>query len=225
MLKQLFSPEVHDICPNCGEACAIADVLCPKCGKNLDELFEQLPDSGAPSVAIPKWIIFPIAVKASRAWRLLNSLILIITLVVPWEVVYSDMGFKPFTVSGLIVLLRSIPSIPSDLSYLLHSGCLFCVSMGLIAIGHLSLMLYTVLNLLYASLHIENRYQNFRKALSFCVITSCLVFLRIVTPMMLIAPAWGYWLACLGLLSSLWLEVADLVANRPYVQNPSPKAA
>src|SRR5512138_1580416 len=44
-LKKLFSPEVHDICPNCGTVCAITDVLCPKCGKNLDELFEQLPDS------------------------------------------------------------------------------------------------------------------------------------------------------------------------------------
>jgi uncharacterized protein DUF6438 len=44
MLKKLFSPEVHDICPNCGESCATSAILCPKCGKNLDELFEQLPD-------------------------------------------------------------------------------------------------------------------------------------------------------------------------------------
>ena len=44
MLKKLFSPEVHDICPNCGESCATSAIVCPKCGKNLDELFEQLPD-------------------------------------------------------------------------------------------------------------------------------------------------------------------------------------
>ena len=47
-LKKLFIPEVHDICPNCGEECVITDVLCPNCGKNLDELFEQLPDSETP---------------------------------------------------------------------------------------------------------------------------------------------------------------------------------
>jgi hypothetical protein len=45
MLKKLFTPEVHDICPNCGQACAITAINCPKCGKNLDELFENLPDS------------------------------------------------------------------------------------------------------------------------------------------------------------------------------------
>src|SRR6266487_5679020 len=44
MLKKLFFSEEKDICSNCGEACAITDVLCPQCGKNLDELFEQLPD-------------------------------------------------------------------------------------------------------------------------------------------------------------------------------------
>ena len=31
-----------DVCPNCGQQCSIDDVNCPKCGKNLDELFEQL---------------------------------------------------------------------------------------------------------------------------------------------------------------------------------------
>ena len=44
MLKNFLEPDVKDICPNCGQACAITDVLCPSCGKNLDELFEQLPD-------------------------------------------------------------------------------------------------------------------------------------------------------------------------------------
>ncbi len=44
MLKKLFSPKKDDICPNCGTACFATDILCPRCGKNLDELFEQLPD-------------------------------------------------------------------------------------------------------------------------------------------------------------------------------------
>ncbi len=44
MLKKLSDPKKEDICPNCGTACFATDVLCLKCGKNLDELFEQLPD-------------------------------------------------------------------------------------------------------------------------------------------------------------------------------------
>ncbi len=44
MLKKLSAPKKVDICPNCGTACFATDVLCTHCGKNLDELFEQLPD-------------------------------------------------------------------------------------------------------------------------------------------------------------------------------------
>jgi hypothetical protein len=44
MLKKLFStPDINDICPNCGISCSATDVLCPNCGENLDELFEKLP--------------------------------------------------------------------------------------------------------------------------------------------------------------------------------------
>ena len=44
MQMNLSSAKKKDICPNCGTACFATDVLCPSCGKNLDELFEQLPD-------------------------------------------------------------------------------------------------------------------------------------------------------------------------------------
>ena len=45
MLKKSSAPKKEDICPNCGTACFASDVLCSHCGKNLDDLFEQLPDS------------------------------------------------------------------------------------------------------------------------------------------------------------------------------------
>jgi hypothetical protein len=45
MLEKLADPKKEDICPNCGTACFATDVLCPHCGKNLDDLFEQIPDS------------------------------------------------------------------------------------------------------------------------------------------------------------------------------------
>ncbi len=44
MLQSLFRPKKEDICPNCGTACLASDLYCPKCGSNLDELYEQLPD-------------------------------------------------------------------------------------------------------------------------------------------------------------------------------------
>lgn len=46
MLTRFFNvSDKEDICPNCGTACAVTDILCPNCGRNLDELFEQLPDN------------------------------------------------------------------------------------------------------------------------------------------------------------------------------------
>lgn len=50
MLKKFLNPEIKEECPNCGQECSEKDVLCPSCGKNLDKLFEQLPDS---SLATP----------------------------------------------------------------------------------------------------------------------------------------------------------------------------
>ena len=43
MLQRLLRPDDNDICPNCGSSCLTSDVLCPTCGMNLDELYEQLP--------------------------------------------------------------------------------------------------------------------------------------------------------------------------------------
>jgi hypothetical protein len=45
MLKKMLAEKKDDTCPNCGTACFATDILCPHCGKNLDEMFEQLPDS------------------------------------------------------------------------------------------------------------------------------------------------------------------------------------
>jgi hypothetical protein len=39
------------LCPNCGTPCAATDEFCPSCGKNLDELYEQLPDDWSPAEA------------------------------------------------------------------------------------------------------------------------------------------------------------------------------
>jgi hypothetical protein len=222
MLKELFSPEVHDICPNCREVCAITDIICPKCGKNLDELFEQLPDSEVSTFTFPKWMIFHMRPKVSRTWRVLNSLILLIAFMMPWEIVYGDiLPFKPFAVIGWQVLSYSIPN---DLLYIFFFACLYCVGSGLIALGLLSLILYTVLNFLEVGLHSKDRHKNLNNTLGFCAITSSLFFLQIVHPMMMTVLAWGYWLACVGLISSLGLETVEFISRKSIVDKLASKA-
>jgi hypothetical protein len=221
-LKKLLYPEVKDVCPNCGEACAITDVLCPKCGKNLDELFEQLPESVS-SMALPKWIFLSRDAKVNRIWRLLNSFILIMAFISPWIIVYSDVfPSEPFTLIGLRVFIISISN---GFSYMFFLDCFSCLARGLIAIGYLSLMIYTILNFFRASPRVGGYIESLQKASIICVIVSILFFLQIVTPMMLSGLAWGYWLACVGLLSSLWLEVTERVSSKLFVAKISSKAA
>ena len=221
--KKLFVPQAHDICPNCEEACATTDILCPKCGKNLDELFEHLPDSASSTFIIPEWMILSINQKVNRIWRILNSLILMIAFVAPWKVVYSDMlPSEPFTIIGLKVFLISIPIY---LSFMIFLDCLYCVAGGLIAIGYLSLVLYTILNFIRATLRTDSHIKSLRKALFICVFVSSLFLLQIVTPMMMTALAWGYWLACVGLISSLWLEAVEYISRKSVVDELTLKAA
>ncbi len=215
---------VKDICPNCGQACATTDVLCPNCGKNLDELFEQLPDSEIRSLILPKWMNFLMKAKASRTWRVLNSLALAIAFLAPWEVGYIDVGpSKPIMIVGWQVILYSIPD---NLLNIYFFSCLYCVVNWLIAIGYLSLVIYSVLSFLQASnLHSKSRFQNLQKVSNFCVIASGLIFLRIVFPLLATTLIWGYWLACVGLLSSLWLETVELISSKGVVDSSVPKAA
>ncbi len=61
LLKRLLGSNDEDMCPNCGAACLASDVLCPKCGKNLDELYEHLPPGwtgSKPLLQIPPKYIF-----------------------------------------------------------------------------------------------------------------------------------------------------------------------
>jgi len=90
MLKKLFSPKVHDICPNCGETCAISAILCPKCGKNLDELFEQLPnlESAKKTYWLTNALEPFIAIRAK--YLPLISLLFFITFIVSIRVHFSN---------------------------------------------------------------------------------------------------------------------------------------
>jgi hypothetical protein len=222
MLKTLFNPKIEDICPNCGKACATTDVLCPNCGKNLDELFEQLPDSVTSSFTPPKWIMFSMKAKASRAWRVLNSIILITAFVAPWELYFSDFTLEYSTVIGWKVLSYSIPS---DLPDIFSFGCLPCMGRGLIAFGYLGLVLYAILNFLQGVLDGKSRNHSFLKVLRFCIITSSLFLLRIAQPLIDTALAWGYWLACVGLISSLCLEAVEFISRKSIVEQLVSKAA
>jgi hypothetical protein len=88
-LRKLLNPDVQDVCPNCGTFCPPADVLCSNCGKNLDELFDQLPESTIDQETpwIPQALANP---RVLRLWILANSVVLLISLFTPWIVYYSD---------------------------------------------------------------------------------------------------------------------------------------
>jgi len=107
MLKKLFYPEVFEICPNCGEACAITDVLCPKCGKNLDQLFENLPEADV--IYKPSWITRVLAnPQVIKRWHIGNSILLLISLFSPWIGFFYDnvvVKFEFEYVLGFRVLL------------------------------------------------------------------------------------------------------------------------
>ena len=107
MLKKLFYPEVLEICPNCGEASAITDILCPKCGVNLDKLFENLPDADV--IYKPSWIARVFAnPQVIRRWNIANSIVLVISLFTPWIVFFYDVVVVKFEfeyVLGFRVLL------------------------------------------------------------------------------------------------------------------------
>jgi hypothetical protein len=88
-LKKLFYPEVLDICPNCGEACALTDILCPKCGKNLDEHLENLPDVDV--IYRPSWIAKGLAnPQVIKRWNIANSIVLVVSLFTPWIGFFYD---------------------------------------------------------------------------------------------------------------------------------------
>ena len=109
MLKKLFGTKKEDICPNCGVGCFATDILCPNCGKNLDDLFEQLPDSEVTYNAhlIAKTLLNPQLIKV---WNLTNSSVLIMSLLTPWVIFFSDISIKLQLqyVIGLKVLLSPV---------------------------------------------------------------------------------------------------------------------
>ena len=93
MLNHLFSHQKDDICPNCGAACFATDILCPHCDKNLDELFEQLPNlkesqdlfqKASQHLSFPNWL--------TPLFLILSPLIVSLVTV---------LGFAPFTRSIL----------------------------------------------------------------------------------------------------------------------------
>jgi hypothetical protein len=170
----------------------------------------------------------PMKANASHAWRVLNGIIFVTALVAPWKLVFSDIPpFGPFPIIGWKVVSSSISDGLSGI--IVFFNCMGCIGSGLVAIGYLSLILYLVLNVLEVVLRGKSRHESLRKALMVCSITSSLFFLEIVLPPMQApmqpALAWGYWLACVGLLSSLWLEVAEFISSKPLANESPPKAA
>ena len=147
MFKNWLNPKVEDICPNCGQACVTTDVLCPNCGKNLDELFEQLPDSVTPSqqqtfrlsiwwkilIALNIIVDVPFLLHAFTGYEwncrykglpdiVSTSLAGLLSLILVWAIIKSTLnnrGFLDVVTTGLFVILFSIVACWASLAFIL----------------------------------------------------------------------------------------------------------
>lgn len=225
MLKKFLNPDVKEYCPNCRQECSEIDILCPKCGENLDELFEKFPDSEIFTVP-SKWKFSSINKRTIFTWRVINTIILVVAFLSPWEVVYSDLFLfgenSYFTIIGVQVFINTIPiSLPG----LFQFDCTFCMSMGLIATGYLSLTIYAIMNFVQLNLYGKKHHRQVNTVLCVCAIISILMILQTVTPIAMVAVTWGYWLACIGLFLSLCLEYSEWRWRKSFseksLQNPA----
>ena len=211
-LKKLFAPEVQDICPNCAEACTITDVLCPKCGRNLDVLFERFPDSEVTTKPnrIAKTLMNPQVIKG---WSLVNSAILVASLLAPWIAFYSDVivvSIQFHYVFSFQILLFPIFALTSQRVFPL-GGFLPSFGSSLIAAAAPAIAIYysfhgvrTVFNMkagkgIPISRFIPAMLRLMLAGISLALIDSGVGFNSYVSP--------GYILAIIGLLSACVLEL------------------
>jgi hypothetical protein len=218
MLKKLLHPKVEDICPNCGEACAIVEVLCPNCGENLDELFEQLPDSEVTCNAhlITGTLMIPQLIKG---WNSINIVVLIASLLAPWAVFYSDIFFgkpQPQYVIGFKVLLFPVLELMHQQEF---SPGRFLPNLGLSLLEAIApaIAIYYSLHGLGAVFKIGTRESAPKYYLP---------ILRLLLTALSLAlfdfgtgfnsdVSWGYFLVIAGLSSSVFLELISPSLGRP----------
>ena len=217
MLKKLFSPEVHDICPSCGEACAITDVLCPKCGKDLDELFEQLSDSDLP--AKPTWIA-KILKKPEilKMWHITNSAILVTSLLTPWIVFFSDNVFIKFEYEyelGFELLLYPFLVLSELFQRVFDRGeFILFVGLSLLAAAAPTIAIYYSFHGIRSFLKVEKRTNPISSILRLILVTLSLVLINYSSRSNSFL-SFGYVLVIIGLISSFILEFA-LLGYKPF---------
>jgi hypothetical protein len=213
-LKKLFSPEVHDICPSCGEACAISDVLCPKCGKNLDELFEQLSDSDSP--AKPTWIA-KILKKPQilKVWYLTNSAILVTSLLTPWIVFFSDNVFIKFEYEyelGFELLLYPFLVLSELFQRAFYRGeFVLFLGLSLVVAAAPAIAIYYSFHGIRSFFKVEKRTNPISSILRLILATLSLVLINYINSFL----SFGYVLVLIGLMSSFILEFA-LLGYKPF---------
>ncbi|HXQ35068.1 MAG TPA: zinc ribbon domain-containing protein [Anaerolineales bacterium] len=216
-LKKLFSPEVHDICPSCGEACAITDVLCPKCGKNLDELFEQLSDSDLPTK--PTWIA-KIMKKSQilKVWHLTNSAILVTSLLTPWIVFFSDNVYIKFEYQyelGFELLFYPFLVLSELFQRAFYRGefALF-LGLSLLAAAAPAIAIYYSFSGIRSFFKVEKRTNPISSILRLILVTLSLVLINYSSRFNSFL-SFGYVLVIIGFISSFILEFA-LLSYKPF---------
>jgi hypothetical protein len=214
MLSKMFG-QARDFCPKCGTSCLADDEICPSCGCDLDELYEQLTDEDIKMMLATENEAFLL-----NCWRTLNTLSLFISLWSPWRYYVTDFIFFPpkrETISGIGFILsycvgyiRSIIDWQSE-----HYFSWITLIANLIGIGGFFLVIYVLLSGLRVFLRAKSLGPFNTISLLPISTAACTILLQVfISSQVLGSLLWGYWLCCISLLSTLLLEIRSL-RSRP----------
>jgi len=143
-------------------------------------------------------------------WRIINTIFLGTTLFLPWKVLCSDVLLGVcFEISGWNAIFSSIKVIvesPELLSYIQGT---------LIRIGEVCLIFYTLLSFILIVIYSHSRIKYLRRLVLIVIVLSVPIGIQIVEPMFNTGLTGGYWLVCIGVLSGLLLESAEIIHLEP----------
>ncbi|OGO71666.1 MAG: hypothetical protein A2Z49_09730 [Chloroflexi bacterium RBG_19FT_COMBO_56_12] len=137
-----------------------------------------------------------------RSWRVINLILIVSGLLLPWIRIYFDnvnVGLEPAPPAGWIFFLSMWQDTINDLSG--HGFELFLLPFWLTSLSGFLIVLYLVFNLIAA---IKGGDHKGNKVISIILIGTIVAFLFLVFESA--EPALGYWLTNLGVFSSAVLE-------------------
>jgi len=143
-----------------------------------------------------------------RFWRILNSALLAMAFIAPWELVFSDNGpTPPNSLSGGQVVFYSLIT---SLQYPFGISRDWQIYLSLLFVaGSLCLAGYALLNFTWALVPENYKKSAWQRGLPISIGVGALILFRASYIEWMSVLTWGYWFACLGWFSSVSLEILE----------------